>query len=124
MARRQKKDESATPSVEKVEKVERDEAVAKETEPLITPAEYVAKAQQRQSLLDIDRGEQKLFGELDGKFIHVRVGHPQWDAAATQAEMRRVESKLIELFTEHDVNCMVLVTSYGVDITLVEPAKK
>jgi hypothetical protein len=39
------------------------------------------------------------------------------------AEMSKVEDKITGLIEDNNIDCLVFVTHYGVEVKLVEPAK-
>jgi len=57
---------------------------------------------------------------LDGKLLHVRVGDSSLDRDVLQAEIDKVENTINELFDANDVDCMVFVTHYAVELKLIE----
>ena len=60
----------------------------------------------------------KKFSYLEGKFLLVRVGDRE--KAATEDQIKEIESKLLELFEKNNVNCLTFVTHHAVDITIFE----
>ena len=76
----------------------------------------VAKVKIAENSKDIE------FTDLDGKMLHIKVGLPTWESSLVEAEIAKVEEKITELLEDNGVNCLVFVTHYGVDISVVEPA--
>ena len=60
--------------------------------------------------------------ELNGKMLHIKVGVPSWNAQMVEEEVNKVEDKVLELLEKNNIDCLVLVTHYGVDVKLIEPA--
>ena len=66
--------------------------------------------------------------DLEGKFLHVKVGNdsdPRWrDAEFSNAEISKVENNFLDLLEINKINCIVLVTHNAVNISLVESKNK
>lgn len=60
--------------------------------------------------------------ELNGKMLHIKVGVPSWNNQLVETEVNKVEEKIVKLLEENNIDCLVLVTHYGVDVKLIEPA--
>lgn len=62
--------------------------------------------------------------DLNGKMLHIKVGDPSWkDMNMLDAEIGKVEQQITELIEDNDVDCMVFVTHYGVDVKIIESSK-
>ena len=68
------------------------------------------------------------FCDLEGKFLHIRVGdasETQWrESTFCDREVRKVEDKILELLERNEINCLVFVTHYAVEINIIEPQHK
>ena len=86
----------------------------------VPPATIIEQAEQK-----VTKSKDKKPHNLDGKFIHVKVGDPSWqDMNLLQFEMDKVESKIKDLFEENDIDCTVFVTHWAVDMKLIEAQEK
>ena len=65
--------------------------------------------------------EKILYQDIEGKFMHIRVGDKDSDTIGVS--IKEIEDKLVKLFSINDINCVVFVTSYDVDIKLIERIK-
>ncbi len=73
----------------------------------------------------VDKLKKKKIHNLDGKFIHIRVGDPSWnDMNMLQTEMDKVEAKVKDLFEENEIDCTVFVTHWAVDMKLIESQER
>jgi len=61
------------------------------------------------------------FIDIEGKFIHIRVGNEENPASA--GEVKDIENKIANLFEENNINCVSFVTHHAVDINIVESNK-
>ncbi len=69
--------------------------------------------------IEIDQLDRTLFN-VEGKFLHIKVGKEDWDHDQLESEVSSVKAKVLELLEENDVNCLVLVTHCFVDIKTIE----
>ncbi len=92
----------------------------------VTKTDMPIKADLVKSLSDSSSNppaiKENISSELNGKMLHIKVGMPGWTNDVVEREINKVEEKIAELFEENNVNCLVLVTHYGVDVRLIEPA--
>jgi len=58
------------------------------------------------------------FKNLEGKFLHVRVGTPEEPAIGEQIE--DIEKKIVALFEKNKINCLAFVTHHAVSMEIVE----
>jgi hypothetical protein len=58
------------------------------------------------------------FKDLEGKFLHVKVGNV--DCPATDGKIESIQEKLIALFESNNVNCLTFVTHHAVDMEIIE----
>ena len=63
--------------------------------------------------------------DIEGKFLHVKVGNDKLaeDGEALRAEIEKVEKQISTLIDGNNVNCLVFVTHYAVDVQVVESKK-
>ena len=66
--------------------------------------------------------EKILYLDIEGKFLHVKVGDVV--NPASDAEVTKIEKKLTELFEENSINCVTFVSHHAMEISIVEGAKK
>lgn len=68
------------------------------------------------------------FKDLEGKFLHVRVGDNKdirWlDSDFSNVEVKKVEDRFIDLLNENEINCLVFVTHHAVEIQIIESKKE
>jgi hypothetical protein len=60
----------------------------------------------------------KKFGDLEGKFLLVRVGTQ--DEPATKAQIDEIQTKVVDLFEKNGVNCLTFVTHHAVNMSIIE----
>lgn len=60
----------------------------------------------------------KKFDDLEGKFLHVRVGTK--DQPATTKQIQEIENKIIGLFNKSDINCLIFVTHHAVSMDIIK----
>jgi hypothetical protein len=58
------------------------------------------------------------FKDLEGKFLHVKVGDA--DRPATPKDIESIQEKLIALFESNNVSCLTFVTHHAVDMEIIE----
>ena len=58
------------------------------------------------------------FKEIEGKFLHVKVGSDARPAAASDID--HIKKQIIDLFEKNNVNCLTLVTHHAVTIDVIE----
>ena len=58
------------------------------------------------------------FKDLEGKFLHVRVGHE--NRPATVEDIESIQEQLVDLFEENNVNCLTFVTHHAVEMDIIE----
>ena len=61
------------------------------------------------------------FGDLEGKFLLVKVGNDK--IPATTEQINDIETKLLELFEKNNVNCLAFVTHHYIDMEIIEKNK-
>lgn len=61
------------------------------------------------------------FKDLEGKFLHVRVGHENRPAAVEDIES--IQKQLVNLFERNNVNCLTFVTHHAVLMDIIEKDK-
>jgi len=61
------------------------------------------------------------FKDLEGKFLHVKVGHENRPAEVKDIES--IQEQLINLFAKNNVNCLTFVTHHAVEIDIIEKDK-
>jgi hypothetical protein len=61
--------------------------------------------------------------DLNGKMLHIRVGDPKWDNEMLQQEITKVEEQITSLIEGNNIDCLVLVTPYAVEVNLIESKK-
>ena len=52
------------------------------------------------------------------KFLHIRVGNNE--KPASDDMIKDIEKKIIELFEEHNINCVAFVTHHAVEINMIK----
>ena len=62
--------------------------------------------------------EKILYSDIEGKFMHIKVGNKESNTIGP--DIKEIEDKLVKLFTINDINCVAFVTSYNVEIKLIE----
>ena len=62
---------------------------------------------------------QRLYS-VDGKLLHVKVGDAGMDIDTLQAEIEKVEEQMIDLIENNNLDCLVLVTHYAVNINIID----
>lgn len=58
------------------------------------------------------------FKDLEGKFLHVKVGNA--DRPATDDQIEDIQNKIVSLFEKNNVNCLTFVTHHAVDMEIIE----
>ena len=58
------------------------------------------------------------FNDLEGKFLHVRVGSTS--EPATVEQISDIQDKVVGLFEKHNINCMAFVTHHAVFMEIIE----
>ena len=61
------------------------------------------------------------FEDLEGKFLHVKVGHEHRPAEVEDIES--IKEQLLALFEKNNVNCLLFVTHHAVDMDIIEKDK-
>ena len=56
--------------------------------------------------------------DLEGKFLLVKVGTPE--QSATEAQIKDVQEKLIELLDANNIDCVTFVTHHAVEMEIIE----
>ena len=62
--------------------------------------------------------EKILYSDIEGKFMHIKVGNKESNTIGP--DIKEIEDKIVNLFSINDINCVVLVTGYDVEIKLIE----
>jgi hypothetical protein len=57
------------------------------------------------------------FNDLEGKFLHIKVGTQ--DSPATEIQIKDVEKQIVSLFQKNNVNCLTFVTHHAVDMAII-----
>ncbi len=71
------------------------------------------KAEKKVSFTKID--------DLEGKFLHVRVGTDSIPANSSQ--IKDIQDKIIDLFDKNNINCIAFVTHHAVSMNIIEKEK-
>ena len=58
------------------------------------------------------------FKDLEGKFLHVKVGHE--NRPATVEDIELIQEQLVNLFEKNNVNCLTFVTHHAVNMGIIE----
>ena len=58
------------------------------------------------------------FKDLEGKFLHVKVGTKE--EPATDIQIKNIEKQIVSLFEENNINCLTFVTHHAVNMEIVE----
>ena len=58
------------------------------------------------------------FDDLEGKFLHVKVGTE--NQPATTEQIQEIEKKIVNLFNQSNINCLTFVTHHAVSMEIVE----
>lgn len=58
------------------------------------------------------------YKDLEGKFIHVKVGTPEHPASEPQ--IKDIQKNIINLFKQNNVNCLAIVTHHAVSMDIIE----
>ena len=58
------------------------------------------------------------FKDLEGKFLHVKVGHE--NRPATVEDIESIQQQLVALFERNNVNCLTFVTHHAVEMDIIE----
>jgi hypothetical protein len=61
------------------------------------------------------------YDDLEGKFLHIKVGTEK--SPASEKEIKDIESKIIKLFEKNNVNCIVFISHHAVDVKIIEKFK-
>ena len=59
--------------------------------------------------------------DLEGKFLHVRVGTDSMPA--NDEQIKDIQDKIVNLFSENNINCVAFVTHHAVSIDIIEKEK-
>jgi len=78
-----------------------------------TPIEIKKKKAPKDKNVEI-----KEFKDIENKFLLVRVGTPEYPASSEQ--IKEIETKLVKLFEDNNINCVAFVTHHAVDIQIIE----
>jgi len=62
--------------------------------------------------------EIKEFKDLENKFLLIRVGTPE--SPASSEMIKDIETKIVKLFEDNNINCVAFVTHHAVDIQIIE----
>ncbi|NJL70442.1 MAG: hypothetical protein HC888_01930 [Candidatus Competibacteraceae bacterium] len=60
------------------------------------------------------------FTELNGKFIHVKVGAPEGSASLVGEEIKKVQDDLVKLLEDNNIDCLLYVSHEFVNIQIIE----
>lgn len=61
------------------------------------------------------------FEDLEGKFIHVKVGTS--DSPASREQIEEIQNKIISLFEKNNISCLAFVTHHAVSMEIIEKEK-
>ena len=64
----------------------------------------------------------KIIDDLEGKFLHIRVGGPS--LPATDEQISDIQNNIIELFEKNNINCLAFVTHHAVTMDIIEKESK
>ena len=59
----------------------------------------------------------KKFENLEGKFLHIKVGTDK--VPATSEQIEEIEKKVVSLFSKNNINCLTFVTHHATSITII-----
>ena len=68
--------------------------------------------------LKIKNVEIREFKDLENKFLLVRVGTTEFPASSEQ--IKEIETKIVKLFEDNNINCVAFVTHHAIDIQIIE----
>jgi len=66
----------------------------------------------------IKKNDTTKFKDLEGKFIHIKVGSVE--SPATESQISDIQSKIIDLFERNSINCLAFVTHHAVTMDIIE----
>jgi len=83
------------------------------------PIRKKAKKADSQKIIanEIETGIGEPRSNLDGRFLHVRVG--DINSPATDDEIKRIQTQLENVFENAGINCVVYVSHHAVDIKII-----
>ncbi len=58
------------------------------------------------------------FKDLEGKFLHIKVGTQS--EPATDPQIKDVEKQIIDLFEKNNINCLTFVTHHAISMEIIE----
>lgn len=58
------------------------------------------------------------FKDLEGKFLHIKVGNTESPASAEQ--IFDIQKNIVKLFLDNNVNCLTFVTHHAVSMDVIE----
>lgn len=58
------------------------------------------------------------FKDLEGKFLHVKVGNAR--SPATTEQISDIQTNIVGLFEKNYINCIVFVTHHAVSVDIIE----
>jgi len=61
------------------------------------------------------------FDDLEGKFLHVRVGNAE--SPATNEQISDIQDRIVDLFEKNNINCLALVIHHAVLMDIIEKKK-
>lgn len=72
------------------------------------------------------------FQDLEGKFLHIKVGDPGWGSDILEPdkmqvlaeEIGKAETQILKLFEDNDISCLAWVTHCFIDVRLVESSRR
>ena len=62
------------------------------------------------------------FDDLEGKFLHIKVGTTA--EPADDEQIKDIEDKIVALFNKNNINCLTFVTHHAVHMDIVERESK
>lgn len=60
---------------------------------------------------------ERVMFDIEGKFIHVKVGNNKWPA--TNEDINNTQELITELLERNKINCVVFVTHHAIEIKVV-----
>jgi hypothetical protein len=58
------------------------------------------------------------FDDLEGKFLHVKVGSSEFPAS--EEHINNIQNQIVDLLEKNNVNCLVFVTHHAVSMDIIE----
>lgn len=58
------------------------------------------------------------FKDLEGKFLHVKVGDEK--RPATDENIESIQEQMLALFERNNINCLLFVTHHAIEMDIIE----